>query len=87
VPSQWTECVCGEAVPDVFAVNWKVEPRFVDEFISPGVTNTAVEARVTLASGLSNSKHTLEISGSEATPIAVIRVYRPGLAQAGLRCK
>lgn len=71
-------------MPDAFAVNWKIEPRFVDEFISRGVTNTAVETRVTLASGLPNGKHTLEISGSEATPIAVIRMYRPGLAQTGL---
>jgi len=71
-------------VPDAFEVNWKVEPRFVDEFISPGVTNTTVETRVTLASGLPNVKHTLEISGSEATPIAAICVYRPGLVQAGL---
>jgi len=70
-------------VPDAFAVNWKVEPRFLDEFVSPGVTDTATETRVTLASGLPNGKHTLEISGSEATPIVVIRVYRPGLAQAG----
>jgi len=70
-------------VPDAFEVNWKVEPRFVDEFVSPGVTDTATETRVTLASELHNGKHTLEISGSEATPIAVIRVYRPGLVQAG----
>jgi len=70
-------------LPDAFEVKWQVEPRFVDEFVSPGVTDTAVETRVTFASGLSNGKHTLETSGSEATPIAVIRVYRPGLAQAG----
>jgi len=71
-------------VPDAFEVKWKVEPRFVDEFVSPSVTDAATETRVTLASGLPNGKHTLEISGSEATPIVVIRVYRPGLAQAGL---
>ncbi|MBM3845361.1 MAG: SGNH/GDSL hydrolase family protein [Verrucomicrobia bacterium] len=69
-------------VPDTFEVKWKVEARFVDEFVSPGVTDAAVETRLTLASGLSNGKHTLEIAGSEGTPIAVIRVYRPGLAPA-----
>ena len=37
------------------------------------------EITVTLAQGLPNTKHTLEISGSEATPIAVLRVYRPAL--------
>lgn len=68
-------------VPDNFEVNWKVEPRFVDEFISPGVTNAAEETSVTLANGLFNGKHALEISGSEATPIAAIRVYRPMLEE------
>jgi hypothetical protein len=52
-----------------------------DAFISPGVTNTATEALVTLAHGLPNTKHTLEISGSDATPIAAIRVYRPAPAR------
>ncbi len=66
-------------VPEAFEVKWKVEPRFVDEFVSPGVTNAATETLVTLASGLPNAKHTLEITGSEATPIAAVRVYRPAM--------
>ena len=64
-------------VPETFEVKWSVTPRLVDEFISPGVTNAATETLVTLASGLPNGKHTLEITGSEATPIAAIRAYRP----------
>ena len=67
-------------VPEQFTVKWKVEPRFVDEFTSPGVKDVAIETTVTLAQGLPNMKHTLEISGSEATPIAAFRVYRPALA-------
>ena len=61
-------------------MKWKVEPRFVDEFVSPGVKDATTETTVTLAQGLSNTKHTLEISGSVATSIAAIRVCRPALA-------
>ena len=52
----------------------------MDEFVSPGATGVATEMLVTLANGLPNGPHTLEISGSDAMPIAAIRVYRPALA-------
>ena len=68
-------------VPEQFTVKWNVEPRFVDEFTSPGTKDATMETTVTLAQGLPNAKHTLEISGSDATPIAAIRVHRPGLAK------
>jgi hypothetical protein len=68
-------------VPDAFEVKWKVAPRFVDAFVSPGVTNAATETLVILANGLPNGKHTLEISGSNGTPIAAIRVYRPAISK------
>ena len=64
-------------VPETIVVKWKVEPHFVDEFVSPGVSNLAIEATVTLAQGLPNRPHTLELSGSDQTPIAALRVYRP----------
>jgi hypothetical protein len=64
-------------VPEQFTVKWRVEPRFVDEFSSPGQKYASIETTVTLAQGLPNTKHTLEITGSEATPIAFVRVYRP----------
>ncbi len=66
-------------LPEAFEVEWKVEPRFVDEFVSPGMTNAATDTLVTLASGLANTRHTLVISGSDATPIAALRLYRPPL--------
>ncbi len=66
-------------VPDQFEVKWRVEPHLVDEFVSPSVADAATETVVTLASGLANTKHTLEISGSDATPIAAMRVYCPPL--------
>ena len=66
-------------VPEAFTVKWSVEPRFVDEFVSPGVKDASVETRVTLAQGLANAKHTLEITGGAET-IGVLRVYHPPLA-------
>ena len=66
-------------VPERFTVTWSVVPYFVDEFASPGVEDPAVETTVTLARGLPNAKHVLEIAGSEKTPIAAIRVYCPPL--------
>ena len=66
-------------VPDRFTVTWSVVPRFVDEFVSPGIKDPAIETTVTLAQGLANGKHVLEIAGDEKTPIAAIRVYCPPL--------
>ena len=68
-------------VPEKFTVRWKVVPQFVDEFVSPGVNDPTIETTVTLAQGLANTKHVLEILGSEATPIAAVRVYRPPLGR------
>ena len=50
---------------------------FWDDFVSPGAKDPAIESTVTLAQGLPNMKHTLEISGGDATPIAAFRAYRP----------
>jgi len=68
-------------VPEKFTVKWKVEPRFVDEFVSPGAKDATTEITVTLAQGLPNAKHTLEISGSAATPIAALRIYQAPLGR------
>jgi len=67
-------------VPESFTVKWSVVPRFVDEFSSPGAIDPAVETTVTLAQGLANTRHTLEITGSADTPIIALRVYRPAAA-------
>ena len=67
-------------VPERFTVKWQVKPRFVDEFIAPAVKDPAIETTVTLAQGLPNTRHALELTGSETTAIAAIRIYRPPLA-------
>ncbi len=68
--------------PDQFEVHWKVIPHYTDTFVSPGIQDKTTETVVTLAQGLPNGRHTLEISGDSKTPIAAIRVYRPPVAVA-----
>lgn len=64
-------------VPDRFSIRWSVVPHFVDEIVTPAATDKTVEATVTLAQGLVNGRHTLEISGPASTSIEAIRVYKP----------
>lgn len=64
-------------VPDRFRVTWSVVPHFVDQFVSPGGVDPAIETAVTLAQGLPNTRHILQIAGDGKTPIAAIRVYCP----------
>ena len=68
-------------VPERFEVKWRVEPRSVAEFASPGVNDPTTETTVTLAAGLPNGKHTLELVGGVATPISAIRVFQPPLGR------
>jgi len=62
-------------VPVGFQVKWKVVPLFVDEYRPPKSDDPARESATTLAQGLSNGKHTLELNG--VVPIRAIRVYTP----------
>jgi hypothetical protein len=61
-----------------FAIRWKSVLTGADEFRSPGAKDAAVEAVVTVARGLPNGKHTLELSGGPDVPVAAVRVYKPG---------
>ena len=47
----------------------------------PAARNPFGETIVTVAQGLPNGKHTLELTGTPDTPLAAIRVYRPPLAR------
>jgi hypothetical protein len=68
-------------VPEQFAVKWNVEARFVDELTLNGAKSPTGESVTTLASGLPNSKHTLEITGVRDQPIIALRVYQPPLGR------
>jgi hypothetical protein len=62
-------------VPAGHECKWRVLPMFVDTYEAPEAGDPSREAAVTLAQGLSNARHTLEIVGD--APIRAIRIYRP----------
>lgn len=64
-------------VPAQFTVRWQVVPYFQDRFTAPDASDPTVEAAVTVAQGLANGRHTLEILGDAHTPVAAVRIYRP----------
>ena len=67
--------------PTGFEVRWQVRPLFVDTYTPPKIEDPAREPVTTLAQGLINGKHVLEITadGKAPVPIRAIRVYRPPL--------
>lgn len=83
-PGDWNLEYCLQVLKDPvtpgFKIEWKVVPLFADEFRPQINQDRAIESVVTLAQGLKNGKHKLEITGGQKTPIAAIRVYRPAVA-------
>lgn len=67
--------------PVGFEVKWQVVPLFTDVYTPPKIDDPTTEHAVTLAQGLSNGPHTLQIivDGKGVVPIAAIRVYEPPL--------
>jgi hypothetical protein len=68
-------------VPDQFTVTWSVVAHFVDQFVVPAIKDPSIETSVTVAQGLPNGRHILEIVGNDKTPIAAVRVYCPPVGQ------
>lgn len=68
-------------VPEKFEVTWHVDTHFADEISVPEAPEAATESVVVLASGLANTRHTLEITGGADSPIIALRVHRPPLAE------
>ncbi len=70
-----------QTVPEKFVVKWQTAGHFVDEFTPPQNANPAIENVVTLAQGLKNGVHVLEISGGPQIPLTALRIYRPSLGR------
>ena len=64
-------------VPDALTVHWSVVPHFLDEFACAALADPTLETAITVAQGLKNGLHTLELSCKDPASIAAIRVYRP----------
>jgi hypothetical protein len=64
-------------------ISWSVLPQFLDVYTAPDIEHPALDHAVTVAQGLENRKHTLEIipNGDGAVPIEAVRIYRPPLAE------
>jgi len=62
-------------VPAGFEITWKAVPMFSDAFAPARSDDASREVVVTVAQGLPNGKHTLEILGQ--APVGAVRIYRP----------
>ena len=68
----------GAKIPVGYEIKWKVLPMFVDSYEAPKMDDVTKDYATTLAQGLPNEKHTLEIiSQSNGAPIEGFRIYRP----------
>ena len=67
--------------PIGFEVKWRVEAVAEDVYREPRITDSSHEYVVTLAQGLTNGRHTIELISRGDLPPAIraIRVYRPAL--------
>ena len=66
-------------IPGDYKITWKVQPAFVDAYTAPKTEDAAREQATTVAQGLPNTRHRIEIltDGKSMPPIQAIRVYRP----------
>ena len=62
-------------VPASFTARWRVVPRYLDQW-QPAASQPGLENVVTLAHGLVDGPHTLELSG-DFSALAAVRVYSP----------
>lgn len=72
----------GVPMPPGFEVKWRVIPLFADEYMPPSIADKTVEQTTTVAQGLPNGRHTLEIVSPDGRPIPLraIRIYKPPLS-------
>jgi hypothetical protein len=76
----WLSSINDTTISVGHTIKWSVTPNFVDTAVVPVMSDAAKEYTVTLAQGLSNADHTLELSmlgSGTSLPIKAIRVYRP----------
>lgn len=84
-PSAWS--VMGalkyskKPVPEGYVITWETKPLFVDTYQAPVTPDKSREYPTTLAQGLSNGPHTVEIipNGDGAVPVQSFKAYKPPL--------
>ncbi len=79
-PADWNFAyalnVFKKPLPENFKIQWKVVPRFLDS-IAPETVDPRTETVRTVALGLANKRHTLELHDVTPGAIAKLLVYRP----------
>lgn len=67
--------------PVGYVIRWSVQQMFTDQYQAPLATDPAKVYTTTLAQGLTNGPHTIEIipNGDGPVPIEALQVYRPPL--------
>ena len=68
-------------IPNEFTVKWSVVPYFEDSPVPPQVMDRAIERVVTVAQGLEDGPHRIELLGAGVDGIEAIRVYSPSRFQ------
>jgi hypothetical protein len=66
-------------LPPNFTIRFSVVPLFQDTYTAPEITDMSREYAVTVAQGLPNGKHMLELlaPNGKPAPIRAVRIYRP----------
>jgi hypothetical protein len=77
----WALQYSKKPLPADYLITWDTRPLFVDVYQAPATPDPAREYATTLAQGLVNGPHTLELvpNGDGPVPVAGFRVYRPPL--------
>ncbi len=80
-PEDWNLPFCrivfNHALAPGFQIHWQVRPLFQDVFHATATQDPTIENTITLAQGLANGHHHLELRGRSAANLAALRVYRP----------
>ena len=82
-PADWTfdydRSVGKKAMPESVTVTWQTKAIVADTYTPLKVTDPTYEYPTTLAQGLPNAQHTLEIVSESGKPldVAFVRVYAP----------
>jgi len=85
-PEDWTFArsfaLVHQPTPPGFEMTWSVLPMFVDVYREQRLEDRTREPATTLALGLPNTKHKLELTARGPNPPAIraIRIYRPPIA-------
>jgi hypothetical protein len=77
----WGQERAKQLCPPGWEIRWKVVPQFLDTYRAPERHDDTLREPITLAQGLANTEHTLEIipNGDGDVPLREVIVHRPPL--------